>query len=83
VGFTPLGVNVVITDGGGGDETDAGTLQKICIASGACPDYQGIGIHDQFPIDLTAIGINYLAVGFERPFQEGNSGIADYFHTDG
>ena len=74
---------MVIADGSGGNETYLGALQKSRVASGACPDDQGIGIHDHFPTDLTAMGINYLAVGFERPFQEGNSGIADYFHTDG
>ena len=53
---------MVISDGGGGYETDFCTLQELFVAAGSGSDDQGIGLKQVIAGDAAAGKIDYIGV---------------------
>ena len=72
---------MVVSNGGGGYETDFGTLQQCLVAAGPGPYHEGVGVTDVIGTYVLSGYIGYLRVRLQYTAEEWYMCIANYFHS--
>ena len=76
-----VGVEVVVADGGGGDEPHARPFEQLSVAAGAGADDQGIGIAHIGGSDGRSGQVDHFAELFGIPLHVGDAVVYDEFHV--